>query len=54
MADKLTAKAKKDFMAKAKTKGWKKVRGREAISKSFVFWRFQCRLCMDEPGRHDG
>jgi 4a-hydroxytetrahydrobiopterin dehydratase len=32
MADKLTAKAKKDFMAKAKAKGWKKVRGREAIS----------------------
>ena len=40
MADKLTAKAKKDFMAKAKAKGWKKVRGREAISKSFLFGDF--------------
>ena len=40
MAEKLTPKAKIDFMTKAKAKGWKKVRGREAISKTYIFADF--------------
>jgi 4a-hydroxytetrahydrobiopterin dehydratase len=40
MAEKLNASSKRDFMAKAKAKGWKKVRGRDAISKRYVFADF--------------
>ena len=40
MSEKLTAKARKTFMDAAKAKGWKKVTGREAIAKRYVFADF--------------
>ena len=42
MSEKLTTKQRKEFVAAAKAKGWKIVRGREAITKQYglVFYPF--------------
>ena len=40
MSEKLTVKQRKEFVAAAKSKGWKMVRGREAITKQYVFADF--------------
>jgi len=52
MVEKLTPREKKAAMAKLK--GWSKLRGREAIKKTFVFADFNAAFRVDEPCRHAG
>ena len=52
MVEKLTVKEK--TTALAKLKGWKKVKGRDAIAKAIRVCRFQRRFWVDEPRRLAG